>query len=350
MSNLRDYINSKNIALYIKELPAEQTIDKALFPDKKVSGTKLEMAKGAKKKPIALRMSTFDAATKMRALSADLTVKSTEIPFFKEGMGIDETTRRDLQNAVGANNENFVNALLGEVFENYSNLIDGANIIAKKMRSSVIQNGLLNFTSKDGDIVVDYGVPSNHREVLTGTDKWTNPDADIIGDIQAMQKAITNDQYAKPKTLLLTENTFDSTFLVNKAITNHIKNSNLNTSLILSQANYIQFVKEVLQLTVVFLEDATYIPAEGADPVQYYTDGKVTLMSGTTLGKTVYGTTPEEFDKQSGTSKLDTYIVDKGIAVTTMVKEDPVTVDTKVSVMPIVSFDRADEVFFATVY
>lgn len=350
MPNLRDYINSKNIALYIKELPAEQTIDKALFPDKKVSGTKLEMAKGAKKKPIALRMSTFDANTKMRALSADLTVKSTEIPFFKEGMGIDETTRRDLQNAIGANNENFVNALLGEVFENYSNLIDGANIIAKKMRSSVIQNGLLNFTSKDGDIVVDYGVPSNHREVLTGVDKWTNPDADIIGDIQAMQKAITNDQYAKPKILLLTENTFDGTFLVNKAITDHIKNSNLNTSLILSQANYIQFVKEVLQLTVVFLEDATYIPSEGADPVQYYTDGKVTLMSGTTLGKTVYGTTPEEFDKQSGTSKLDTYMVDKGIAVTTMVKEDPVTVDTKVSVMPIVSFDRADEVFFATVY
>ncbi|MHB8006966.1 phage capsid protein [Clostridium botulinum] len=341
MPNLRDYINSKNIALYIKELPVEQTIDKALFPDKKVSGTKLEMAKGAKKKPIAL---------KMRALSADLNVKSTEIPFFKEGMGIDETTRRDLQNAIGANNENFVNALLGQVFENYSNLIDGANIISKKMRSSVIQNGLLNFTSDDGDIVVDYGVPSNHREVLTGTDKWANPDADIIGDIKAWQKAITNDQYAKPKTLLLTENTFDSTFLVNKAITNHIKNSNLNTSLILSQANYIQFVKEVLQLTVVFLEDATYIPYEGADPVPYYADGKITLMSGTTLGNTVYGTTPEEFDKQSGSSKLDTYMVDTGIAVTTMVKEDPVTVDTKVSVMPIVSFDRADEVFFATVY
>ena len=348
--NLSDYINSKNIALYIKELPVEQTLDKAMFPNKKVSGTKLEMAKGAKKKPIALRMSTFDANTKMRALSADLNVKSTEIPFFKEGMGIDETTRRDLQNAVGANNENFVNALLGEVFENYSNLVDGANIIAKKMRSSVIQNGLLNFTSKDGDIVVDYGVPANHREVLTNTDKWTNPDADIIGDIKAWQKAIVKDQYAKPKTLLLTENTFDSTFLVNKAITNHIKNSNLNTSLILSQANYIQFVKEVLQLTVVFLEDATYIPYEGAEPVPYYADGKVTLMSGTTLGNTVYGTTPEEFDKQSGSSKLDTYMVDTGIAVTTMVKEDPVTVDTKVSVMPIVSFDRADEVFFATVY
>lgn len=348
--NLSDYINSKNIALYINELPQQSTVDKTLFPDKKVTGTKLEMAKGAKKKSVALRMSTFDAATKMRALSADLTVKSTEIPFFKEGMGIDETTRRDLQNAIGANNENFVNALLGQVFENYADLVGGANIIAKKMRASVIQNGLLNFTSKDGDIVVDYGVPANHRVTLTADDKWTNAAADIVGDIRAWQKAITDDQYAKPTIILMTEKTFDSTFLINTVITNHIKNSNLNTSLILSQANYIQFAKEVLGLTVIFLEDTTYIPAEGASAIPYYADGKITLMSGSTLGNTVYGTTPEEFDKQSGSSKLDTYIVGTGTAVTTMVKEDPVTVDTKVSVMPIVSFDRADEVFFATVY
>lgn len=348
--NLSDYINSKNIALYIKELPAEATVDKVLFPAKKVTGTKLEMAKGAKKKAVALRMSTFDAATKMRALSADLTVKSTEIPFFKEGMEIDETTRRDLQNAIGANNENFVNALLDQVFENYANLVDGANINAKKMRASVIQDGVLKFTSDDGDIIVDYGVPENHREVLLSTDKWTDPDADIVGDVRKFQKAITDDHYAKPTVLLLTEKTFDSTFLVNNVITNHIKNSNLNTSLILSQQDYINFAKERLGLTVIFLEDTTYNPEEGAEAIPYYTDGKITLMSGTTLGNTVYGTTPEEFDKQSGSSKLDTYIVDTGIAVTTMVKEDPVTVDTKVSVMPIVSFDRADEVFFATVY
>lgn len=350
MPNLNDYINSKNISLYIKELPTEDTVDKTLFPDKKVPGTKLEMAKGAKKKPVALRMSTFDAVTKMRALSADLNVKSTEIPFFKEGMGIDETTRRDLQNAISANNENLVKALLGQVFENYTNLIDGANINAKKMRASVIQNGVLNFTSKDGDIVVEYGVPENHKEVLLSTDKWTDPSADIVGDIKKWQKVITDDQYAKPNIMLLTEKTFDSTFMINTAITNHIKNSNLNTSLILSQANYVQFAKEVLGLTVIFLEDATYIPSEGASPIPYYTDGKVTLMSGTALGNTVYGTTPEEFDKQSGSSKIDTYVVGTGTAVTTMVKDDPVTIDTKVSVMPIVSFDRADEVFFATVY
>lgn len=350
MLNLNDYINSKNIALYMKELPKEDTIDKTLFPDKKITGTKLEMAKGAKRKAVALRMSTMDAATKMRALNAELSVKSTEIPYFKEGKGIDETTRRDLQNAIGANNENFVNALLGQVFDEYGNLVDGANIVAKKMRASIIQNGLLNFTSDEGDVVVDYGVPSKHKKTLTGDSKWTNPNADIVGDVKKFQKSITDDQYAKPTILLLTEKTFDNTFLINKAITEHIKNSNINTSLILSQTNYLQFAKEILNLTVIFLEETTYLPYEGAEPVPYYVDGKITLMSGTTLGNTVYGTTPEEFDKQSGSSKLDTTIVGTGIAVTTMVKEDPVTVDTKVSEMVIPSFDRGDEVFFGTVY
>lgn len=347
---LQDFINSQAIALYMKDLPTESTTDKALFPDKKVTGTKLEQAKGAKQKAVALRQSTFDAAAKLRALNASVTVKSTEIPFFKEAIGIDETTRREIMNAINANNQNLVDAVLDQVYDGQATLIKGAEIVAKKMRASVIQNGRLCFTSDDGDIIVDYGVPSNHKITLTSDDKWNVTTADIVGDIRAYQKILTDENYPKPNILLCTETTFDNTFVKNEAITAAIRNSNLNTSVILSQANYIQFAKEVLGLVVVFLEDTTYIPNEGASPIPYYDNGKITLMSGTTLGNTIYGTTPEEFDKQSGSGKLDTTIVGVGTAVTTMVKEDPVTVDTKVSVMPIVSFDRADEVIFATVY
>ena len=74
-------------------------------------------------------------------------------------------------------------------------------------------------------------------------------------------------------------------------------------------------------------------------------------MSGTQLGSTVFGVSPEEFDKLHGSGKLDTVMTGpvNGTAITTMVHEDPVSVDTKVSVMPIVSFDRADEVLFLTI-
>lgn len=349
--DLQDFINSQNIALYMKELPQEPTLEKSLFPAKKVLGTKLENAKGAKKKPIALRQSTFDVAAKMRSLSADITVQSTEIPFFKESTGIDETTRRELISAIGCNNENLVKAISDQIFDGQVNLVKGSEIIPKAMAAQVLQNGVINYTSdaNDGDVVVDYGVPANHKAVLTSTDKWTDPSADIVGDVKKWQKILTDENYPKPTTLLLTETTFDNTFLINTAIKDHLNGNVMNQNRILSQKDYLQFAKEIMGLTVVFLDDSTYYPYEGASAVQYYENNKVTLMSGTTLGNTVYGVTPEEFDKTHGSGKLDTTMVGTGTAITTMVKEDPVTVDTKVSVMPIVSFDRADEVFFATV-
>lgn len=349
--NLQDFINSQNIALYMKELPVEPTLEKSLFPPKKVLGTKLENAKGAKKKPIALRQSTFDVAAKMRSLSAEITVQSTEIPFFKESTGIDETTRRELISAMGCNNENLVKAISDQIFDGQVNLVKGSDIIPKAMAAQVVQNGVINYSSDANDegVVVDYGVPSNHKVTLTSTDKWTNPSADIVGDVKKWQKVLTNENYPKPTTLMLTETTFDNTFLVNTAIKGHLNGNVMNQNRILSQKDYLQFAKEVMGITVVFLDDSTYYPYEGASAVQYYENNKVTLMSGTTLGNTVYGVTPEEFDKTHGSGKLDTTMVGTGTAITTMVKEDPVTVDTKVSVMPIVSFDRADEVFFATV-
>ena len=348
---LQDFINSQNIALYMKELPVEPTLEKSLFPPKKALGTKLENAKGAKKKPIALRQSTFDVAAKMRSLSAEITVQSTEIPFFKESTGIDETTRRELISAMGCNNENLVKAISDQIFDGQVNLVKGSDIIPKAMAAQVVQNGVINYSSdaNDGGVVVDYGVPSNHKVTLTSTDKWTNPSADIVGDVRKWQKVLTNENYPKPTTLMLTETTFDNTFLVNTAIKGHLNGNVMNQNRILSQKDYLQFAKEVMGITVVFLDDSTYYPYEGAAAVQYYENNKVTLMSGTTLGNTVYGVTPEEFDKTHGSGKLDTTMVGTGTAITTMVKEDPVTVDTKVSVMPIVSFDRADEVFFATV-
>ena len=347
--DIKDFINSNNIALYMKEIPVEARVDQVLFPNKKQLGTELEFAKGAKHKPVALKMSTFDVAPKIRALNASIDVQRKEMPFFKEGVGITESKRRELINAANGNNENLVQALAAQLFENYAGLIEGANIQTKRMRASLIQNGKINITSDEGDIVVDYGVPAAHEIVLSKT-KWNDPKADIVKDIQDFQKVITDDNYPKPTTVLLTETTFNDTFRINEAITAHLRSSAANSSLILSQQDYINFCKEILGLNIVFLENDTYIPEEGAKAEPYYVDGKITLMSGTTLGYTVYGTTPEEYDKMYGSGKLDTAIVQDAIAITTMVKEDPITVDTKVSQIVIPSFERADEVLFATVY
>ena len=67
------------------------------------------------------------------------------------------------------------------------------------------------------------------------------------------------------------------------------------------------------------------------------------------LGNTWLGTTPEESDLMSGATDAEVMLVKQGIAITTTKNTDPVNVNTKVSMIGLPSFERADEIVIATV-
>ncbi|GIM29819.1 phage capsid protein [Clostridium polyendosporum] len=344
--NLQDFISAKEIALYIQNLPPRTTIDQALFPNTKQWGTEIELAKGSKQKPVALRMSTFDVAVKPRALKADLKIDKKELPFFKESVLIKEKDRQLLMMALQANNQNLVEQIVSQVYDNYQSLVDGAGVQATRMRAQLIQKGVINIVTDDGDIVVDYEVPAAHKETLTGEATWNNGGADIVGDIQRWQTALTDEGYAAPSRMLLTKTTFGY-ISQNTAILNELKARNMGEVIVTTQ-DIIAYLNRKLGISVGIL-NGTFIAEDGTTTMNYYEDDYITLIPDGTVGKTVYGTTPEEADKVYGTGKLDTQIVNTGVAITTMLKEDPVTVETKVSQLVLPSFDRADECFFAKV-
>ena len=349
---LSDYINSKQIALYISNLPAALTLDEALFPNDTQLSMELEMAKGANSRPVALKISRFDVAAKVRALNAEITVEKKEMPFFKEAIGINETQRREIIQAQQANNENLVQFILKKVFDNYAELVAGADVQAKRMRAQVLQNGSINISSDEGDIVVDYGVTSNHKQVLSGSSAWSQAGADIIGDISKWQKVFTDEGKGKPTRLVMTEDTFLKTICFNTAIKNDLATRIIGAQsavgLVITEQEFKDYLKKRFGIDIGFV-DGTFVNETG-QTVSYYESGKVTFIPVGTLGRTIYSVTPEEYDKKFGSAKIDTEVVKTGIAITTMVKEDPVAVDTKVSQIVLPSFERADECFFATVY
>ena len=122
----------------------------------------------------------------------------------------------------------------------------------------------------------------------------------------------------------------------------------MNTNYIVTENDIKKYLQQKFGLTVAVV-NGTFVNESG-ETVSYYEDNKVTLIPKGTLGKTVYGTTPEEADSVFSSGKLDTQIVNTGVAITTMTKEDPVNVETKVSQLGMPSFEKADECFFATVY
>lgn len=343
MPKIQDYINTKEISTYIEKLPPVDTLDESLFPRKKQIGMELKWIRGSKNKPIALRQSTFDVAVKPRALSATLKIDAKRMPFFKESVLINEEDRQMLLLALNSNNEALIMQLAAQIFDNYTSLVEGAEVQMKRMRCQLIQNGEINIVSEDGEIIVDYGVADENKEALLSDAKWSVPSADIVGDIERWQNVFVNKGMAKPSRAIMTGKTFGY-IKTNTAIIAEIKGLN---NVIITDQLVKNYLKEKLNLTVAVVAGQCY--NEAGSPINYYEDNKVTLIPEGTLGESVYGTTPEEADKIYGSGKLDTQIVRTGIAITAMVKEDPVTVETKVSQICMPSFERIDECFFATV-
>ena len=87
---------------------------------------------------------------------------------------------------------------------------------------------------------------------------------------------------------------------------------------------------------------------ESNAPKAFYPDSRITLMPEENLGTTWFGTTPEESDLL-GSAAANVFVADKGIAITTVKKTDPVNVETKVTMIALPSFERIDEVFIASV-
>lgn len=344
---LKDIISSRDIALYVSNLPTIATVDESLFPRVKQIGMEIEMAKGSRQKPVVLRMSTFDTNVKVRALSASLSIAKKEMPFFKESVLINEKDRQMLLLALSSNNQNLVEQIASQIYENYLVLVDGADVQAKRMRAQLIQNGLINMVTADGDVVVDYNAPATHKATLSvATAKWSDTtNSDPYTNLFTWQDTMVQEGYAKPTRMICTAKVFGY-IRQNQKIIKHIQG--LDTNKIVTDSLIKQFLLDMLDITVEIV-NGTYIDEAGSTQ-SFYTDTQITLLPPTgAIGRTVYGTTPEEADKQYGAGTLDTEIVRTGIAITTMPKSDPVTVETKVSMLMLPSFDRIDECFFATI-
>jgi hypothetical protein len=338
----RDFINSKEISTYIQNLSPEMLIGESLFPRKKQLGMDLKYIKGAKKKSVVLRQSAFDVAVKIRALRAQVDEKTKRMPFFKESVLINEEDRQQLLLAAQAQNKDLLMMIISQIYDNYLALVDGGDMQMERMRMQVLADGVINIVSDDGDIVFDFGVPAEHKEVLIGEGMWSNPDADIIGDIERWKRKMRDAGYPVPTRMVMTSKTFGY-FALNNAIKLDIDKDG---RVILTDEMIKNYLKNKVGLSVAIVS-GTY-KLEDETEQQYFPDNKVTLLPDGNLGATYYGTTPEEADKMYG-SKMDCSIVRIGVAITTMRKEDPVTVQTKVSQLGMPSFERADECFFATV-
>jgi hypothetical protein len=337
MAKLNEVVSARELAAWWNKNPKyrEPYFGESKFPNAKKLGLDLSWIKGAKKAPVMLSPSSFDA--KVIPLSRQGFEKLTyEMPFFKNSMVIDEKTRQELLLVLESGNQAVIDMLLGNIYDDKATLLEDAALTREAMRMQALTTGVVSISGNGQAHTYDYGVPANHK--VTPSVKWDSADADPIADINNWADELEAEIGVRPAEILMNSVTFS---YIQKS--NAVKEANAGQ--VLNRERVLAFIQSETGMTV-------YIYNKGYDNngvfTKFVADGTVVLMPEEKLGNTWFGTTPEEADLRSG-SKAEVAIVDTGVAVATYKEVDAVQVVTKVSEIVLPSFELADRVIIASV-
>ena len=258
------------------------------------------------------------------------------MPFFKESMYIDEELRQNLNTLMQTNNEQVINQILTKIFDDEITLVKAARVTLERMRMEALTAGTVTLGSNGQAYSYDYGVPADQKVDVTKV--WSDPSADIIGDITKFVEDM------KAKGVVITRAVCNSSVAKNFRTNNAIKNAIYvfaNGTVNVTTARALDYIYNETGISI-YVYDDVYVNESG-QAVKYVPDNTLVLMPEGTLGNTHFGVTPEESDL-SNSLKAEVSIIENGVAVTTYGTEDPVNVETKVSMVALPSFERANEI------
>lgn len=312
-----------------------------LFPDDKKLGLELKWLKGSNGIPVVLKQSAFDVAAVPRQ-RIGFEKMSAQMPFFKESKYIDEELRQELNKVLESGNQAYVDAVINRIFDDEMDLLRGAAAQRERMRMMMLTTGTIVMTGNGQVYEYDYHMPDNHK--VTAKKSWSDPTATIMEDIREAISTIMTDTGVTLERAVCSSKVFGY-FRTNEAIRKSIMVITDGAGFI-SDAKIKQYIQDELGVQIV-VNDKRYKDESGSAK-RYVEDDIFCLFPAGQLGKTWFGTTPEESDLMTG-SVSNVSITDTGVAVTTMRKEDPVQVETKVTQICLPDFPTADQVYIIDV-
>lgn len=345
--NIFDLFKPEVIAAYWTEVASNRVpyLGEALFPNDKKSGLDLSWITGNEGLPVSLMPSAFDAKATFRDRPG-LAKTETEMPFFREGYLLKENDRQKLL-MLQENANPYVNDVVRRYLDDARRLIEGAAVVRERMRMALLfPTGVtpkpgFSFNANGVSYVYDYDPNSswatNHYIALTSTSKWDQAaTADPFTDIDTLKQQILAETGENVSTLIMNSVTFNLLMKVTA-----IKNRFLTTSGLavgyLTRGEVARVIQDVSGVRII-VYDKLYKDESGTDH-KFVPDNYVAFIPEGALGRTWFGTTPEEADLLGNTGS-DVAIVDTGVAILRVVQEHPVLLTTYASQITMPSYER----------
>lgn len=332
-----DLVRAEDITAYWDTLSQDRApyFFESMFPADKKLGLDLSYIKGSSGLPVVLKNSAFDVKAIPRG-RIGFDRMQAEMPFFKESMYIDEKLRQELNLVLQTGNPTYIDAVMNRVFADETQLLEGARATRERMRAMAVTTGALTLASNGQAYSYDYNVPGSHKFT---EHSFNDSDFDVCEFINEVCDKIEDDTGVRPTKGVCSRNQ------MSKLLKNDVMKKNIyvltNGVGTINQQTAVDYIKEQTGVTLE-VNSKRYKDEAGATQ-SFVTDDLIVLYPDENLGKTWFGTTPEESDLMSG-SAANVSITDTGVAVTTIKMTDPVNVETKVTMICLPSFENADHI------
>ena len=228
-----------------------------------------------------------------------------------------------------------------QIFRQIDTLVNSVETRIEAMRMEVLTKGKITVKENNLDAEIEYHVPEENQEILTGDDLWTNEDSDPIKDMLSWIEVLP----VKP-TRALTSNTVLMTLLQHPKVKSY---SNFGGGIL--PIVQLDAILEQFGLPVIRTYDEVYRKQnlDGSyESLRYFDKDYFVMFGDQPLGETIYGTTPEEV-RLMRDSSIDTSLYGNVLAMVYEENLDPVSTWVKAVATALPSFPFADEVFQAKV-
>lgn len=354
---LSEVFNSASIAMYQSEVESNRIpfLGEAFFPNKKKMGIDLKWIKTHKGLGVALKPSAFDAIPTVRGRGQAQMTKE-EMPFFRESMIIKENDMMEISRATDSNDP-YLQPVLDNLYDDASQLVDGAEISAEKMRMQLLapskKDGLkINVALADNtmytyDYDSDKSWSEKHFKELSGTSAWTDKtQSKPLNDIRTATQYLRSIG-VQPTMILGNSTTFDY-LLENEQMKNALLSITGQSITFMDDVSAAEVLRRKLGLEWVAY-DKMYTDYDGEDK-KFYPDDYVTIIGSGQLGSTWRGTTPEELTNLGfmnvPQAPVDITVLENGVAVAVQNEYKPAfTVTTTASQIVLPSFEGMDSIY-----
>jgi hypothetical protein len=327
----------------------EAYLGSGFFPAQKKAGLDLKWLKGHKGLPVSLMPSNFDAKSTFRD-RVGISIAETQMPFFRESMLVKEADEQEIMR-VKDTNDPYAASVLENIFDDTRTLVDGANVVPERMIMQLL-------SPVDGSMGIEVaanGVNYSHNydpdgswkqshfmKIETETDMWNAADTcDPLDDIEAALDAQQAASGNRPEVLLMSKATF-KLMKNSKKVQSGVLAQNVTANVFYTDKLVQNFVEEALNVRIVIY--TKMFKKEDGTAQAFYPDNIVMMLPNGAIGKTWYGTTPEE-RTLAGSGQANVAIVNTGVSVSVTITSDPVNTKTTVSEIVLPSFERMDECY-----